>query len=103
MLILILAAYLFYRGAEKRKMIPWLWSVIAVASYFAGPTIAGLIIGLTDPYSLYDDGVINIYAIISAFAGLIIAYVVLVIVGDRKAKRAEKQKEDSALLDDTLN
>lgn len=102
MILLILAVFAFYRGAEKRNLTPWLWAVIGVASYFAGPFITGLIIGLTDPYSLYDEGVINIYAIISVIAGLIIAYVVMVIVGDNKAKKKKKQEEDSTLLDDNF-
>jgi hypothetical protein len=100
MILLILAAIGFYRGAEKRNMIGWLWAVIGVASYFTGPFLAGIIIGLTDPYTLYDEGTLNIYGIISAIASLIVAYIILVIVGDRKQKKKEKQDEDSTLLDD---
>lgn len=100
MLLLILAAYLFYRGAEKRNLTPWLWAIIGVMSYFAGPFMAGIIIGLTDPYSLYDSGIINVYAVISVFVSLIIAYVVMVLVGDRKAKK--KVLHDDNLIDDQV-
>src|SRR5688572_13330360 len=100
MILLVLAAFAFYRGAEKRNLTPWLWAVIGVASYFAGPFIAGIIIGLTDPYSLYDDGIINMYAIVSVLVSLIIAYVIMVLVGERKAKAKLKREEDMSLLDD---
>jgi phage shock protein PspC (stress-responsive transcriptional regulator) len=62
---------------------------------------AGIIIGLTDPYSLYDEGAINFYAIISVFAGLIVAYVIMVLIGNNKtAKR--KAVQDENLLDDQV-
>jgi hypothetical protein len=99
MLLLIIAAYVFYRGAEKRNMIPWLWAVIGVLSYFAGPFLAGIIIGLTDPYSLYDEGAINFYAIISVFVGLIIAYVTMVLIGNNKESKSKKVLLDDSLLD----
>lgn len=108
MILLILAAIFFYRAGNERKVKhPWLWSVTAIAAYFAGPFLAGILIAIFSPSTVENDGQILAISIVSSMASLLIAYAALVYFAKKNTASPVTDAdvidaEDTAVRDEDL-
>ncbi|UKN01476.1 hypothetical protein K6119_17260 [Paracrocinitomix mangrovi] len=102
-LILIACAVGFYKAAEKRGLTAWLYALMSVLAFFAGAFLAGLFGAMINPQIAYDQ----VTLVIAAFAGALIAQVILYLIMINAAKNKTSKEEryedevmDSSSIDD---
>ena len=101
MILVILIAYGFYRGAKSRELPAVLWTIIGGLSYFLGQILAGFILGATNPQILQDRGALTGIAL---FSGLLASGITFFIMhGVYKIKNAEKIVESNEQIIDDSN
>ncbi|MBD3637776.1 MAG: hypothetical protein HUJ25_10515 [Crocinitomicaceae bacterium] len=93
MIALIIVAGGLYSLAKKRNMNAIVWAIIGVAAWFGGQFIGGLILGLADPGSVYDDGALLAYGLGGAIGASIFAFVMLEVIYRNKQKSLPESDE----------
>jgi len=99
MILLVIVASLFYRTANKKMLNGILWSVLAVLTWFGSQFIAGLIIGLTNPRMLDNDGGLILWGIVASVAGTVGLYVLMEMAAKKKLDQKPGHNDD--IMDDT--
>jgi hypothetical protein len=97
--ILISVASAFARIAHDKNRNRYLWGTIGVVSYFLSNIIAGVIIAMTRPEWLENQGVIMTLDLTSGFLGIVIAYLILKKLPDP----TENPDLDNNLLDSQID
>jgi hypothetical protein len=102
MILVALIGMLFYRVAQKRNLIPWLWAVIGAVSYFAGQFFAGIFLALTDPSVLEGSETdLIVPALVGGLITVVVMYGVMELVANKKNKR--KDFAEDQVLDDGMS
>ncbi len=86
----------FHNLAKKRELNGYVWGGLSLVGWFGGQFIAGMILGMTNPSALYDTSQLYIWGFSGSGVGLIILYIILVQVANKK--KAEIENND--LIDD---
>ena len=98
MIALLIVAGGLYGLAKKRNLNAVLWAIIGVLAWFGGQFIGGMILGLTDPGSIDDDGALLAYGLGGAVLTSILAFVALELVYRNKQNNQPSEEE---IMDDT--
>ena len=102
MLILILVAIGLYQIAKRKEMKnKALWPVLGVIAWFGGQFLAGVVLGLTDPRSHYDDGELMIYAFVGAAVCTGIVFIMQQVAINRQQNQQEHKMDE--VMDDTFD
>lgn len=88
----------FYNMAKKRELQPVLWAVLSLVAWFGSQFIAGMILGLTNPYALNDTGSLLIWGLGGSVLGVVILYFIMESV--HKSRLNKKREVNDELMDD---
>lgn len=87
----------FYRLADTNNLNKVLWPIVGIVSFILGQFLAGMVVGLTSPSSINDQGVLIVAGLIGGALGTVIAY--LIIQGEIKKQKA---KTNDSIIDEGL-
>lgn len=88
----------FNKTAKNNNLNATLWTIIGVASYFAGAFLMRVIVALTSPELLDQTLLLSLFGIVSGVIGAAIAYAFINSAIKRKKDQLEHSNED--LIDD---
>ena len=89
----------FYNLAKKKDLNGALYAVLAIVFWFGGQFIAGLILGVMDPYALDDMGKLIIWGLGGSIGGIAILYFILMSAAKKKESAVIETSEE--IMDDT--
>lgn len=100
MIVIALIGFWFYNTANKIELNnKYLWVIIGIASYFVPQFIAGVIIGLTAPSLLNEEGLLYIIGLAVGIIGAVIAHQLMLAYS---RKKEAPQEADYEVLDDDI-
>lgn len=100
MILVILIAYGFYRGAKSRELPAVLWTILGGLSYFIGQILTGFILGATNPQILHDKGALTGIALFSGLLASGITFFIMHAVYTRKNEKEIFQSNEQ-IIDDS--
>lgn len=97
MIAAIIIGVWFYRLADTNKLNKVLWPIVGIVSFILGQFIAGMVIGLTSPSSINDQGTLIIGGLIGGALGTLVAYLII-----QSQIKSQKAKTNDSIIDEGL-